>query len=123
MIDYSVAPAGGNFASWAADNGVTGGADGDSDKDGIKNLIEYALNLNPAASDGAAGSFTGGTLSFSKRALAVSNGDVSYAIQTSTTLDSWSPATPTTNTDSEITLLLPKVQPKLFARLVVTQNP
>jgi autotransporter-associated beta strand protein len=123
VIDYSVAPAGGNFASWAADNGVTGGADGDSDKDGIKNLIEYALNLNPAASDGAAGSFTGGTLSFSKRALAVSNGDVSYAIQTSTTLDSWSPATPTTNTDSEITLLLPKVQPKLFARLVVTQNP
>ena len=43
------------YGTWAAANGVTGGEYGDSDHDGIPNLVEYALNLNPAASDGGAG--------------------------------------------------------------------
>ena len=29
-----------DYTSWASDNGVTGGVNGDSDNDGIKNLVE-----------------------------------------------------------------------------------
>jgi lysophospholipase L1-like esterase len=69
-----------NFATWASAHGVTGGANGDSDHDGISNLVEYALLLNPAASDGSPGTLTGNLLSFTKRAEAVANRDVTYAI-------------------------------------------
>ncbi|MBN8459506.1 MAG: hypothetical protein J0M04_16885 [Verrucomicrobia bacterium] len=113
----------GSFASWASANNVTGGANGDSDKDGISNLVEYALNLNPAASDGAAGTYSGGTVSFAKRAEAVTNGDVTYAIEESDDLgvtDAWQVVTPTTNTPSAITYALPTGNPKKFARLKVT---
>ena len=54
-------PATNDYASWASANGVTGGVNGDSDNDGIKNLVEYAL------ADGTSGTYTGGTLSFTKR--------------------------------------------------------
>ena len=117
---------GGNFASWALENGVTGGPSGDSDTDGIPNLVEYALMLNPAGSDGSAGTFTGGLLSFAKRGVAVTNGDVTYAIQESDDLgqtDPWAPVTPTTNTDATISYALPAGSPKKFARLVITQVP
>ncbi|MCF7674777.1 MAG: autotransporter-associated beta strand repeat-containing protein, partial [Akkermansiaceae bacterium] len=116
--------ASGNYESWAAENGVTGGPNGDSDNDGIPNLVEYALNLNPAGSDGSAGSFTGGLLSFTKRDVAVTNGDVAYAIQESDDLgltDSWEAVTPTTDNDATISYALPAGSPKKFARLVVTQ--
>ena len=117
---------GGNFASWALENGVTGGPSGDSDTDGIPNLVDYALMLNPAGSDGSAGTFTGGLLSFAKRGVAVTNGDVTYAIQESDDLgqtDPWAPVTPTTNTDATISYALPAGSPKKFARLVITQVP
>jgi hypothetical protein len=116
----------GTFSTWASTNNVTGGPNGDSDNDGISNLVEYALALNPAASDGAPGTFTGGTLSFAKRGEAVTNGDVTYAIQESDDLgvsDPWQNVTPTTNTTSTITYLLPSGSPKKFARLVVNSAP
>ena len=124
VLDYTM-PVGGDFDSWAADNGVTGGATGDSDGDGIVNLIEYALNLNPAGFDATTGAFDGTTITFSKRADAVENGDVTYAIETSSTMlpGSWSVATPTTNSDTEISYTLPTGQGKIFARLQVTQVP
>jgi hypothetical protein len=122
----AVGSATGSYTTWASTNNVTGGTNGDSDNDGISNLVEYALALNPAASDGAPGSFTGGTLSFAKRAVAVANGDVTYAIQESDDLgvsDPWQTVTPTTNTTSAITYLLPTGSPKKFARLVVNSIP
>ncbi|MBN8458355.1 MAG: autotransporter-associated beta strand repeat-containing protein [Verrucomicrobia bacterium] len=118
--------AGANFASWASANGVTGGPNGDSDLDGIPNLVEYALNLNPAASDGSAGTFGGNVLSFTKRAEAATNGDVTYSIQESDDLgitDAWTTATPTTDTATTISYTLPVGGTKKFARLVITQNP
>jgi autotransporter-associated beta strand protein len=121
----SITPGANNFDSWAAANNVTGGANGDSDNDGIGNLVEYALDLNPAASDGAAGSFDGATrvLTFAKRAEALANGDVTYAIQTSATLapDSWATVTPDVNNATTISYTLPNGQGRLFARLVVSQ--
>lgn len=118
---------GGNFASWAGTNGVTGGPNGDSDHDGIPNLVEYALNLNFAGSDGSAGVFNENIVTFIKRAEAISNGDVAYAIETSATLaaGSWTTVVNQSagNTDAAISYTLPAGQGKAFARLVVTQAP
>ncbi|MCW1913163.1 autotransporter-associated beta strand repeat-containing protein [Luteolibacter sp. GHJ8] len=126
VIDYTIAPPANNYTSWAATNGVTGGPAGDSDGDGIVNLLEYALNLNPAGYDANTGTFNAGTntITFSKRAEAVTNGDLTYAIETSSTMlpGSWSPATPTTDTPTEISYTLPTGQGRIFARLQVTQN-
>ena len=117
-------PTTGNYTSWAATNNVTGGPNGDSDNDGIINLVEYALALNPAASDGAPGTFSGGTLTFNKRPVAVSNNDVTYLIEESDDLgisDPWQPVTPASNTPTEITYTLPTGAPKKFSRLKVVQ--
>jgi hypothetical protein len=115
-----------NFASWAAENNVTGGPQGDSDLDGISNLLEYALNLNLTGSDGSPGTVSGRTTTFTKRAVAVTNNDITYAIEESDDLgisDLWTVVTPTTNTPSEISYTLPLGSPKKFARLVVRQVP
>lgn len=112
-----------DYASWAFLNGVTGGPDGDSDKDGIKNLFEYALNLNFAGSDGSAGTYNGNVLSFTKRAVAVTNGDVSYAIETTPDLETWTPVAADVNNGTTISYTLPTGLGKNFARLVVTEIP
>jgi hypothetical protein len=117
--------ASGSYSTWASTNNVSGGENGDSDNDGIKNLVEYALALNPAASDGAPGTFVGGLLSFTKRTEAVTNGDLTYAIQESDDLgvtDPWSTVTPTSNNPTTISYQLPAGSPKKFARLLVTTN-
>ncbi len=115
-------PPAGNFTSWAETNNVTGGPDGDSDSDGIPNLLEYALDLNPHGSDESPGTFSGSVVSFAKRAEAVANGDVSYVIETSDDLgieDPWAPVA-ATDTPGEISYALPPGKPKSFVRLKVT---
>ena len=44
----------GTYASWAAGHPNRGAPAADPDADGYQNLLEYALGLNPALSDGAA---------------------------------------------------------------------
>jgi len=125
-ITITLSAPSGSFATWASANGVTGGVNGDSDLDGIKNLVEYALDLDPDSSDGAPGTFAMGVTSFAKRDEAVDNGDVTYTIQTSVTLEqgSWvnvlagDPAL--ADTDSMISYTLPTGQPKRFVRLLVS---
>jgi autotransporter-associated beta strand protein len=77
-----------DYASWAGDQmpPVSGGPNGDHDGDGVKNLVEYALE-----DGGERGVFSGNTLTFTKRG-APYGGDLSYIIETSGTLepDSWS---------------------------------
>ena len=115
-----------NYDSWAFTHGVTGGPNGDSDNDGIPNLVEYALLLNFAGSDGAVGTFDGTTLTFTKRGEAVTNDDVIYQIETSPTLGAeptpWTAVAATTDTPTEITYRLPHLLPKEFARLKVTRK-
>jgi hypothetical protein len=117
----NVAP---TYTTWAAANGVTGGPSGDSDVDGIANLLEYAINLNPAGSDGSPGTLTGKLLSFTKRAEAVTNGDVTYEIEISADLgltDPWAEVSSyQTNDGTTISCLLPDGVPASFARLRVT---
>lgn len=120
-VGVSTPPAGG-YDSWATANSVTGGPTGDSDNDGISNLTEYALALNPAGSDGVAGTFAGGAITFNKRTEAVTNNDVTYAIQESDDLgvtDPWEVVTPTSDTPASITYTLPTGATKKFARLIV----
>jgi hypothetical protein len=113
------------FDAWAAINGVTGGPTGDSDNDGVDNLVEYALDTNINGHDPGLGSFSGNTLSFTKRAEAVANGDVSYAIEISTTLapDSWTAQTspPATDNSTTISFTLPTGQGRVFARLRIVR--
>ena len=118
------------YGTWAAANGVTGGEYGDSDHDGIPNLVEYALNLNPAASDGSAGTLAGNVITFTKRADAIANADVSYIVETSATLEagSWTPVVTqnpggTGYADPTISYSLPTGPGQMFARLVVTKVP
>ena len=114
------------FSSWASTYGVTGGSNGDSDNDGIPNLAEYALALNPAGSDVSAGTMDGNVIKFTKRAEAVQNGDVLYLIETSTDLGSstaWTVVTSLTDTSSEISYALPFISPKIFVRLRVILSP
>jgi autotransporter-associated beta strand protein len=92
----TLGPSGGNYASWANDplkGNIPGEPfNGDFDKDGISNGVEYALGLIPTASSQPAGVFSGNTITFTKGADAIANGDVTWIIETSTTLlpDSWS---------------------------------
>lgn len=103
-----------DYASWASANGVTGGVNGDSDNDGIKNLVEYAL------ADGTSGTYTGGTLSFTKRG-GLYGTDITYAIEESTDLSFWTPAASTQNAATISYVFTGPVPAKKFARLKVTQ--
>jgi len=76
-----------NYLSWATANNVTGGANGDSNNNGVPNLVEYAL-----VDGGGRGVFSGNTITFTKRGAPYSS-DVSYIIQTSETLaNDWATA-------------------------------
>jgi autotransporter-associated beta strand protein len=115
---------GATFSDWAADEGIAGQpADGDFDRDGIENLLEYALGLGPTIPSAPPGTFDGRTISFPKGPAASANGDVTYAIQTSTTLTvgGWTTVTPTVNSPTLISYTLPTGQPKIFARLLVAK--
>jgi fibronectin-binding autotransporter adhesin len=117
-------PGGGNdFTTWAASRTppVTGGANGDDDLDGVENLIEYAL-----ADGGERGTYDAdtNTLTFTKRG-APYGGDITYAIEISTSLaaNSWSPATVTENSSLISFSFTPVTPPKQFARLKVLRVP
>ena len=76
--------AAGGYAAWATANNVQQGENGDDDKDGVINLVEYALGLNPQVSSVPAGTFAGNLLTFVKGPEAKAAGDVTYSIETST---------------------------------------
>lgn len=88
------------FDSWATTHGVTASNVEDPDSDGINNLLEYALDLDPNANESASGLPTvapendGGTdyltLTYRKNLDAP---DLTYTIETSTDLTTWSVAT------------------------------
>jgi autotransporter-associated beta strand protein len=113
-----------NYASWAGSQmpPVTGGPNGDSDNDGVTNLVEYALQ-----NGGERGTLSGNTITFTKRG-APYGGDLTYIIETSETLTgSWSPVVThgPAQLGSPISYNLAPAPgtPKKFARLKVVQVP
>ena len=124
LTTYEYTGNGAKFSDWATDSGIPGELpEDDFDHDGIANLMEYALGLNPTAPSASPGTFDGSTISFNKGSAAVANGDLTYAIQTSTTLaaGSWTTVTPTVNSPSLISYTLPTGLTKIFARLLVAK--
>ena len=71
------------------------GPNDDFDNDGIRNLIEYAIaGQDPTVANPAVGTFTGSTLSFTKRQ---GTSGLTYAIEESTDLgvsDAWAELPP-----------------------------
>ena len=121
-VTLTIPSTGDNYASWASENNVTGGPSGDSDNDGISNLVEYAL-----ADGGERGVLSGNTITFNKRGAPYGT-DLSYAIEVSTDLglsDPWVvTATGVTDTAASITYTFtPGTPARNFARLKVVQVP
>jgi hypothetical protein len=109
-----------NYLSWANANGVTGGENGDSNRNGVPNLVEYAL-----MDGGERGALSRDTLTFTKRGAPYGN-DLSCIIETSEILapDSWSDAVTHSPGDPRPTIshtYIPGSPPKDFARLKVTR--
>lgn len=106
-----------NYASWALANNVSGGASGDSDNDGVSNLVEYAL-----VDGGERGSYVGDTITFNKRGAPYGS-DVTYAIETSETLasGSWTQEVTGGSPTAISYSFTPGSPTKKFARLKVVQ--
>lgn len=99
----------------------------DPDQDGLSNLLEYALaDSDPTRPGANPAQLADGALSFRKRSLAVSAGDIAYFIEASATLgeepDPWTVVTPTVNDNATISYQIPTGAIRLFARLRVVQN-
>lgn len=120
----STTPAG--FATWITGTFANGtipvgqqGANADPDSDGISNLIEYAIaGLDPTVSNSSIGTFSGLTLTFTKRTPLAA--DLVYIIETSPDLQlPWTAQVTHVlgNTDPTISYTLPSGQGKHFARL------
>lgn len=78
------------FLLWASDQGAANPAEGaDPDFDGLANLLEYALNLSPAAPDNRrpAVNASGGDITLDFVIPETALMDVRYEIQTSASLD------------------------------------
>ena len=128
---------GGGFSSWITGTFANGqvpldkrGPNDDPDNDGIRNLVEYAIaGQDPTVSNASVGTFTGTSLSFTKRDPLPA--DITYAIVESTDLgivDTWAEVagTPPTYVNDATTIsytFTPGILPKDFFRLNVTQNP
>lgn len=114
-----------NYLSWSTDQGIPGATPADDhDKDGIVNLVEYALGLNPRIPDAPAGNFSGNSITFTKGTAAIANGDVSWTIETSPNLDagSWTPQVSQAAGDASPTIsfpLDPEASARSFARFRV----
>ncbi len=130
-FELTVTP-GNNYASWANDP-LKGNIPGelpadDFDKDGIANIIEYALGMDPRVSTVPAGILTGNTITYTKGADAIANGDVKWIIETSETLlaASWTDAVTQNVGDATPTIsytFTPSTPLRKFARLKVVQSP
>jgi autotransporter-associated beta strand protein len=116
------------FSSWItgtfANGAVTNqGANDDFDKDGISNLVEYAVaGQDPTVGNPAISTFSAGTLSFTKREG--TNG-LTYAIQESTDLTTWIEVTGGSYVNSASTIsftLTPGTPKKKFLRLQLLSN-
>jgi hypothetical protein len=115
-----------NYASWATTNGFDPLHPEAVGNDGLTNLLVYALALKTNGTNGSPGTLTGNMLSFAKRPDAVTNNDVTYAIETSPNLQNPWTTTTTGVTDNSTAIsidLSTLIGTSYFARLKVTHKP
>lgn len=107
------------FGTWASSFNVDGGVDGDSDKDGISNGVEYALQTDPTKADGSVGTYQGRLVTFEKRPTTSGNDSLSYHIEVSSDLGKTDPWTIIESVQGmgQIQAELPQAMSKVFARL------
>jgi len=129
---YLVAPAVTGFSPWITGNFTNGaipidkrGPNDDFDNDGVSNLVEYAIQgQDPTVANPSVGSFTGSSLSFTKRP---GTSGLTYAIQQSTDLggaDPWTEVSGVSyvNDATTVSFTLPGGLGKIFLRLRVLSN-
>jgi hypothetical protein len=118
------------YATWAVGYGLSAGSGAeDPDGDGLRNLAEYALGfspLAPSASNSQALKIEAGQYVF-RFTKAIPTADVTFTVEVSTDMVSWSPApnapvieSSTLTTQTMITTI-PVIGSRCFARLKVTQ--
>ncbi|MBL9117010.1 MAG: autotransporter-associated beta strand repeat-containing protein [Verrucomicrobiaceae bacterium] len=128
---YLTATVASSFTHWATLTYANGtlptnerGLTDDFDKDGLSNLLEFAIaDRDPTLPNGSAGTFTGLTLTFTKRS-GISG--VTYAIEHSSNLGPaavWTEVTGPSyiNNSTTISYTIPSGPVKMFVRLRVTQ--
>jgi autotransporter-associated beta strand protein len=120
------------FSSWIAGTFANGavanqGPLDDDDKDGIPNLIEFALaGLDPTVSNASPSAITNGVFSFAKRADVAG---LTYTIEESTDLgvsDSWQEVNGASYINATETISYapsPGAANKIFVRLKISMNP
>lgn len=82
------------FATWAAGFGVPLDGNGDNDKDGIADLVEYALGLDPTVFSTLppiTPSGAGFTMSYTKGTEAAADPNITYILEASPDLEDWQP--------------------------------
>jgi autotransporter-associated beta strand protein len=130
-LELTVAPAGGDYATWAGSfPGFTDTAKtSDPDNDGLTNFEEYAFGLNPTSGSSVspvtAPDKTAGTFTYTRRKPSLTG--LTYTYESSTTLGGWTAFTPpvadvSNNGDpvETITVTIPAAllaEPKLFLRV------
>lgn len=117
-----------NYSQWAAARSVTGTPAGDDDHDGVANVIEFMLGLNPKVSStlpAAVAGTNGLTWTLTKQAPALADGLI-YQVKSSSNLVSWlnagsagSGSTVLQDSSSSLVVRLNPGAPARFMRLEV----
>jgi hypothetical protein len=125
-------PAASNYSQWATANGVTAGPTGDDDRDGISNVIEFMLNLNPKAPSTLPQptvTASGLIWTLTKRPEALADG-LEYRVESGSDLKTWlaagtagSGSTILQNTSTTLTVRLDPGAARRFMRLEVSIPP
>lgn len=110
------------YDAWAEGVGLLGSREDDEDGDGLGNLVEFALGLDPHVPDLSPGRFDGTTLSFAKHPEAAVRDGLHYSIETSPNLGPpWTTVVASEDAAS-ISYTLPPGAVRLFARLRVEES-
>jgi pectate lyase len=128
MTSYAGAPATDHFAAWSARNALSDPHD-DPDGDGIENLVEFSLGLNPnlPSTDGLPALVSSAGQSVFRFTRPNNLSGLGYTVETSADLVNWSGSLPTsvessTATTETLVASVPNGEGKLLVRLRINRQ-